>query len=389
MNKLLINGGSHSEIPLIKAAKELGFYVITTGYDKDGLGHKFSDEYIAADFSNEVAIYNIVKNNDIKYVIPGCNDFSLLTVSYISEKMNIGCYDTYETSLILHHKDLFREFALRNNISVPKACSISSIGELSKVNFSYPIMVKAVDLSGGKGVVRVDNEDELIKAINDSLNISRKKNIVLEEYIDGTHHSASILIKDGLIVFDYFADEYFYLNKYLVAGANTSYNVRDNIQKKLLIEIEKVIKLLKLKDGIVHVQFIINNEDVYIIEITRRCPGDLYIDLVSMASSVNYALQVLNLCCGRDIKEPTNHTERKFITRHCIMADRKGKFEEIIYDASIRDNIIAENIWASKGDMIQDEMTDKLGIIFLEFASKREMLELTNNVHNLISVKLS
>ena len=37
--KLLLLGGSHAEIPLIQAAHELGWYVITTGNNRDGLGH--------------------------------------------------------------------------------------------------------------------------------------------------------------------------------------------------------------------------------------------------------------------------------------------------------------------------------------------------------------
>jgi len=70
MSSLLILGGGHSEIPLIKASKELGFYVITTGYNRDGLGHKYSDEYIYADFSNKDEILNIVKERKIDFIVP-------------------------------------------------------------------------------------------------------------------------------------------------------------------------------------------------------------------------------------------------------------------------------------------------------------------------------
>jgi len=54
--KLLILNGSHSEIPLIKSAKSLGFYVITTGNNPKLIGHQYSDERCFADFSNPDAI---------------------------------------------------------------------------------------------------------------------------------------------------------------------------------------------------------------------------------------------------------------------------------------------------------------------------------------------
>ncbi|MBR6310745.1 MAG: carboxylate--amine ligase, partial [Paludibacteraceae bacterium] len=51
--KLLLLGGSHAEIPLIQAAHELGWYVITTGNNRDGLGHPYADKTVFADFSDK------------------------------------------------------------------------------------------------------------------------------------------------------------------------------------------------------------------------------------------------------------------------------------------------------------------------------------------------
>ena len=55
--RLLILNGSHSDIPLIKAGKELGFYVITTGNNKNLIGNKYADEYHPEDFSDKDTAY--------------------------------------------------------------------------------------------------------------------------------------------------------------------------------------------------------------------------------------------------------------------------------------------------------------------------------------------
>ena len=49
--KLLLACGGYADIPLIKAAKSLGYYVVTTGNRPEEMGHKVSDEYRPADFS--------------------------------------------------------------------------------------------------------------------------------------------------------------------------------------------------------------------------------------------------------------------------------------------------------------------------------------------------
>ena len=43
MKKMLLLGGSHAEIPMIQAAKKMGYYVITSGNQVDGLGHPYGD----------------------------------------------------------------------------------------------------------------------------------------------------------------------------------------------------------------------------------------------------------------------------------------------------------------------------------------------------------
>ena len=52
MEQILVAGGSHAELPLIEALHRMGYAVITTGNNQDGLGHKASDLYVQGDFSD-------------------------------------------------------------------------------------------------------------------------------------------------------------------------------------------------------------------------------------------------------------------------------------------------------------------------------------------------
>ena len=44
MKKVLILGGSHRDIPLIKASQDLGYFVITLGNKDYYLGHNYSNK---------------------------------------------------------------------------------------------------------------------------------------------------------------------------------------------------------------------------------------------------------------------------------------------------------------------------------------------------------
>ena len=82
MNKrILITGGSHAEIPLIESAHLLNQFVITTGNNRNGLGHKLADKYIPGDFSDKNFVLELAKKENVDAIISGCNDFA-----YISQK---------------------------------------------------------------------------------------------------------------------------------------------------------------------------------------------------------------------------------------------------------------------------------------------------------------
>ena len=51
--RVLVLNGSFCEAPIIKKAKEMGMYVITTGNAPNLIGHQYADEYIPADYKRQ------------------------------------------------------------------------------------------------------------------------------------------------------------------------------------------------------------------------------------------------------------------------------------------------------------------------------------------------
>ena len=51
MKKILILGGSHRDIPLIKASQDLGYFVITLGNKDYYLGHNYSNKAYKINFN--------------------------------------------------------------------------------------------------------------------------------------------------------------------------------------------------------------------------------------------------------------------------------------------------------------------------------------------------
>lgn len=375
MKKLLYVGGAHSDIPLIQAAKELGFYIITTGNRKEDMGHSYSDEYHLCDYSDKEAVLQLAKKLKVDYICPCCNDFSIISSAYVAEKLSLSGYDSYEVTRIIHHKDAFREFCQKNKFPVPKAISFTDCNKAmqSLDDFNFPVIVKPVDLTGGKGVSKIDKYEEATEKIENAFTISKQKKIVIEEFINGSNHGLSTFIKDKKVVFTFFDDEHYYINKYLVSGASCPGSVPEKVILYLCSVYEQMAQLLNLHDGIFHTQFILKDNIPYITEICRRPPGDLYVKLVEYATGIKYSQYIIRAFCDMNLSGIQQTPINGFYTRHCIMSNTNGKIKDIVYSDEVKNNIFNILYLLQKDNIINDYLSQKAGIAFLKYKNEEEM----------------
>jgi len=384
--KILIAGGGYADIPLIISAKKLGYHVISSGNRPYELGHRYSDEYRPADFSDPEAILSLAKQLKVSAICPCCNDFSALSAAYTAEKLGLPGHDPLKTSQVIHHKDLYRQFAIKHGIPTPKAIGFKSRKEAltGAEAIPFPAIIKPVDLTGGKGMTTITNMAEAKKAIEKAFAISRTKRIVIEEFIKGSRHGFSAFLVNGRVAFFFSDNEHYYLNPYLVAAASAPSIVDPAVEKKLCAQSEKIASILSLKNGIFHVQYILRDEEPIIIEICRRPPGDLYIRLVEYATGIDYATWIVKAFAGLDCSGLVHSEPKGFFTRHCVMASRTGTLKNVVFDPSLDNKIVDKLMWWKPGDHVTDAMTTKFGIVFIKFNSQDEMLRTTERLHELI-----
>ena len=387
---LILNGG-HSEIPLIRSARDLGYYVITSGNAPELLGHQYGDEYVNVDFSDKEAIYKLACEKNIDAICSSANDLGAISAAYVAEKMALPGHDSYDKAVLLHHKDSFKKLALDIGVPTTIAKSFTSPEEAmaGHTEFNFPVMVKPVDLTGGKGISKVDSIDDIEAAISNAFAIARKKCIVIEEYFEGSQHSFSSFIKDRKVVFHFSDNEYSFVNPYLVSSSASPATGIEKFSAILCEALENIASALNLTDGILHAQYLANEDSVSIIEVTRRCSGDLYPIPVTKATGVDWARCIVSAECGLEIDGLENASTPGLTGRHCLMAPHNGIVEDVVIHNDISGNISEKYEWWKPGDLIDDYLTQKLGIYVLEWTSRVDMLKKTENINNLVQIKMS
>lgn len=396
---MLLLGGSHAEIPLIQAAQSLGWYVITTGNAREGLGHPYADKNVFADFSDKDAMLELAKREGVQAVCSGCNDFALLSTVYVCEKLGLPGHDSYATSLEIHHKDKYRALATKLGIPTPRAITVRASNctencadfESAIAQLAFPIIVKPVDLTGGKGIHRASNADEARSAYKDATSRTRQDHVVVEEFVVGTNHGFSAMLVKGKVAFAFSDNEQYFVNKYLVSGANTPSTSSDKTLAMLREYSERIASELNLVDGILHIQYIERADGTpVIIEICRRPPGDLYIKFVKYATGVDYPKFIIMAETGEDISGIADVPTQGFWLRHCIMAgpeiENGSTVRDVTFAPEIQGNIVEKFLWYKPGEKIDDKLLYKAGIVFFKFDSLAEMQDKTARMTDLAKI---
>lgn len=375
MKKILFVNGNFNDIPLIESAHKLGMYVITSGNDPKGEGHAFSDMYVPCDYSNKEAMLNIAKQLQIDAVCSCGNDFGATTAAYIAEKLNLPGHDSYKVSKIFHEKDEFKKIAEKYGLLSPKSRSFLSendaIKYLSKVEF--PQIVKPVDLGGGKGISVANTIEQGINSIRTAFAKSKVKHIVIEDYIQGTQHGFICYIKNSKVVFDYSTNDYSYLNPYMVwIASGYPADGYQKVKKQIIHDVELLAAELNMSDGFLTIQYMMKGGKAYYLETMRRCLGNLHFKCIAEDININLYDLFVATEAGLDTERYLSSYELtgKYSGFMGIYADRNGIFESVSFDSEFEKYIFDKMILYREGDVIENYLEDKLGMIWYSFTDE-------------------
>jgi len=398
MKKALILNISYNDVDMIQNLKKLGFYVYATGMYDELPGQAYADTYIKEDYSNQEAILKMAEELNIDSICSCCNDAGVITAAYVAEKLSLQGHDTYENAMLIHHKDKFNE--LLNDLNIQKAYSknfsdkktaIKNIGEIP-----FPIIIKPNDLCGGTGISKAENEKEAISAIEKAFNSSKNKNIVIEKFIEGKQYGLCTFLVNQKVSIFCSNNEFSFINPYRVEVDLFPSDCENSIISDLITKIEKIASALKLKDGIFHIQFIINNGKAYIIEAMRRVLGNLYTLPATKLTNFDWIYFETKSNCGIDCSSEisakinninNSSTSKKYYAYRSVVGHKNGKLKELIIPSDIEKYIFKKFKFYSKNQEITHYKTEQLALLFFEFNTREEMNKIMLEDYKKIYIK--
>ncbi|WP_050569881.1 acetyl-CoA carboxylase biotin carboxylase subunit family protein [Dickeya sp. NCPPB 3274] len=384
IDALMLDAG-FSALPLLEACLEQGVAIGVCSGKPGDPGHIRATRSIVEDYSDKEAILGIVRKENIKAILPGVTDVSYETGAWVAESLGMPGFDSVETTAILLKKDAFRAYAQRKGLPIPKAVrDIESVGQLS-----YPILVKPVDAYSGRGITQVQREQDILPAYQSAASASVSGQVVIEEFRQGSLHSHSAFIRNGEIVCEFFVDEYCTVYPYQVNSSCVAHQMSETLKNAVSDCINSIVADLKLCDGLLHTQFISRGDDFWLIELTRRCPGDLYCQLIRYSTDIPYAeyfvAPFLSLPSAFANKRPT---ARHYVARHTVSVSEKTIFNALRYH-QLPGELLESVVLKKSGEVLNPAPGDRAAVVFMTFDEEAALLKSTVNLKNHLVVSHS
>ena len=392
----MLLGGIRYLLPVIKAAHEQGYYVITADYIPDNIAHKFSDEYVNVSIIDKEAVLKVAREKQIDGIMSFGVDPGVVSASYVQNQMGLPSFGPFESVEILQNKDKFRAFLTEHGFNVPKAKGYNRAEDAmaDAAIWDYPIIVKPTDAAGSKGVTRVDNAEQLETAVDYAFEKSISGHIIIEDFIEkaGCSSDTDSMSVDGKLVFTSFCAQRFDINAsnpYTPAAYSWPSTFTAEQEAYLTYEIQRLITLLGLKTVVYNIETRIGtNGKPYIMELAPRGGGNRLCEMLRYATGVDMITAITRAMVGDPIEPIAQKPYNGHWAEIILHADKDGVYDHLEISKDLPAEIVEEDLWVKKGDKVEsfEGANNAIGTLVLKFQTAEELEKAITNQRDWLQV---
>lgn len=393
--KLMLLGGIRYLLPVIKAAHNLGVYVITADYLPDNIAHRYSDKYINVSILDREAVLKAAQEEKIDGIISFGVDPGVVTAAYVAEKMGLP-YPPLASCEILQNKDKFRDFLAANGFNCPfhKGYTCKNEALADSGTFPYPVIVKPVDSAGSKGVTRVNSATELPGALDVALDKSHSGRFIVEQFLEkiGSSSDTDGFSINGELVFCSFNCQKFDHNSpnpYTPAAYAWPSDMPDDARQELRDELQRLIKLLNMGSWIYNIETrVAADGKPYIMEMSPRGGGNRLSEILKMASNQDLIANNIKAALGLPMTPMHDPDYNGFWVEIIVHSNKTGKYNGLKIIDSIKPFVVQEDMWVRPGDDIEafTGANQAIGTLVLHFSDQTKMETILNNTSSWLTV---
>ena len=400
---LIFVGGGTEAFAAIKEASKIGLRTIIIDKDQNCPGKIIADQFILCSaYDTENILKNLRENydenNPYSGVICVATDASV-SVAMICEEFNLTG-PSISSAILTTDKIKMKECFKSNDIPIPEYEILSSFEDLKAfLKEHQSIVIKPRDNRGARGVYKVDSsiEEKIIKKLYlQSKEFSSDKLLLAENYLEGDQISSESIILDeeaftiGLSDRNYSRLDEF-LPNFIEDGGDLPSLYKDR-REEINELIEKVAKVVGIKNGVIKGDLVVNNGEIKIIEVASRLSGGCFsTHEIPLSTGINFVEKAIKIATKMEVKKcELKLTNEKYISQRYLFS-KPGRITTLSIPKSNNfEGLEYLDIRCKEGDVITsiDSHASRLGMVICSGNSRSEAIKNANNAISKIDFKV-
>lgn len=389
MKKLMVLAAGLLQIPVIKKAREKGYYVIAVDDDPNAPGMALADKAIVpGGLMNEEKLAAIAKEEQIDGVIHPCSEVAMNVMGRINDELGL-CGISKEIAIRATNKHLMREAFEAFGAPSPKSILTKDEEDAWRIfceEFDTNAILKPSRNSGSRGIAKVENgiaKDVFVSLYRRALDESRDHQVLIEQFIEGPEFSVEVIVWKGephvLAVTDKKTTEAPY---FVELGHNQPSVYPEDVQQKLKDGAIAGCKALGLTCCAAHCELKIQNGEAYLMEIGARMGGDfISTELTHLSSGIDMVAATIDAVLGVEPNLTPIEEKHGVAIRYFTPGPGKVVSIENTETLSCPDVYDAE-IYVKEGDEVREVKSslDRSGHVIVTAATPKEAIEIAEGL---------
>ena len=352
----MILGAGRGQVDLIRTAKEMGYFTVVASIAGNYPGFDVADDKCYVDISNPEAVSRAAAEYGVDGIATACLDTGISALGYTCDKNGfIGL--SAASAEMSQNKLLMKRALTQHGVSTARFREITSREDLDQISheFSFPMIVKAVDLQGSRGINIVYNREELFRGYEQTMGETSKDYCIVEEFIEGSDFSVQACIYNGEILFILPCGDITYRGSTNIpVGHYAPLEVDDCLTKAIEEQVIKAIHALGLNNCVVNIDLIQKGNQVYIIELTGRTGANCLPQITSLYYGMDIYKLIIAIAMGTDPREYFEKNKPgKASYAQMLISEQSGSLKRIVDKNEKSDDIYEITFFAEEGDMIR------------------------------------
>ncbi len=388
----MVLGAGVYQAPLIKAVKDCGYLAIVVSPDGKYPGLSLADVWINADTRDKETILIQAKKHKICSILTTGTDVAVPVIGYVNDHLGLPGI-SYDVAQLCSDKVLMKNFFRQKNINTARYAVVQNFEDLKHEadHIGYPVMVKAVDSSGSRGVVLAETPDELFVAYNSARAVSRSRNIIVEKYLKGYEIGAQAIVVGGNLAEVFLHDDLVTEPPVSVPiGHSMPLIVEQEISKDIRDLIGAVVAELRIENAICNIDLIIVDGVPFLLEIGARMGATCLPEILSIFTGIDIYQVLVQLSLGALPKLPKKYAE-KANAALLLRSRRSGIVKDITVPCEVKnhESLVQLCLDVKNGDYVKEFEVgpDRIGHIVVSGESSKDAYDTAERLIDMIEIK--